>query len=97
MMMSDGLELCVDDGRVNHSWCMGVISHGYGGLGGGRVGGGDRQACGTKTEAVGRLSAEDGVIPDFKVKILMMPDHTPSRCAAEDRTGSELADLPGRP
>ena len=25
-------------GRVNHSWCMGVVSRGYGGLGGGRDG-----------------------------------------------------------
>ena len=34
------LELRVEGRRVNHSWCMGVVSDGYGGLGGGRDGGG---------------------------------------------------------
>ena len=24
-------------GRVSHSWCMSVVSHGYGGLGGVRI------------------------------------------------------------
>ena len=28
----------MEGGRVSHSWCMGVVSHGYGGLGGGRDG-----------------------------------------------------------
>ena len=28
------LELRVKGGRVNHNWCMGVDSHGYGGFGG---------------------------------------------------------------
>ena len=27
----------MEDGRVSHSWCMSVVSHGYGGLGGDRV------------------------------------------------------------
>ena len=27
----------MEGGRVNHSWCMGVVSHRYGGLGGGRM------------------------------------------------------------
>ena len=29
---SEALELGVEDGRVNHSWSMGEVSHGYGGL-----------------------------------------------------------------
>ena len=39
-MISDALELCVEGGRVSHSWCMCVVSPGYGELGGGRNGGG---------------------------------------------------------
>ena len=31
--------LCVKSGRVSHSWCMCVASHGSGGLGAGRDGG----------------------------------------------------------
>ena len=38
-MISVALELCVDGGGVSHSWC--VVSHGYGGLVGGRDGGGE--------------------------------------------------------
>ena len=34
------LELRVDGGRVNHSWWVGVVNHGYGRFGGGRDGGG---------------------------------------------------------
>ena len=37
-MISEALELCVESGRVRHSWCMCVVSHGYGGMGGGRDG-----------------------------------------------------------
>ena len=32
--------LHVEGERVNHSWCMGVVCHGYGGLSGRRDGGG---------------------------------------------------------
>ena len=39
-MMSEALELCVEGGRVSHSWYMCVGSDSYGGLGGGRDGGG---------------------------------------------------------
>ena len=33
-MTSEALELRFEGGRVSHSWCMSVVSHGYGGLGG---------------------------------------------------------------
>ena len=33
-------ELHVERGRVSHSWCLGVVSHGYDGLGGDRDGDG---------------------------------------------------------
>ena len=39
-MISEALNLCVEGGRVSHSWCMCVVNHGYGGLGGGWDGGG---------------------------------------------------------
>ena len=47
-MISEALELHVEGGRVSHSWCMCVVRHGCGGLGGGRDVGGDLCACGTK-------------------------------------------------
>ena len=30
-MISEALELRVESGRINHSWCMCVVSHGNGG------------------------------------------------------------------
>ena len=47
-MISEALELLVESGRVCHSWCMCVVGHGYGGLGGGRDKGGGWYACVTK-------------------------------------------------
>ena len=38
----------MEGGQVSHSWSMGVVSRRYGGLGGGRDGGGGWLACGTK-------------------------------------------------
>ena len=63
-MMSEVLDLQVKGGRVSHSWCMCVISHGYGGFGGGRGGGVGWYACGTK--------------PRGLVACLEMPEHFPS-------------------
>ena len=39
-MASEALVLRVEGGRVNHSRCMGVLSHSYCELGGGMDGGG---------------------------------------------------------
>ena len=47
-MISEALELSVEGGRVSRSWCMGIVSDGYGGLGGSMDGGGGWYACGTK-------------------------------------------------
>ena len=41
----DPLEQCVEGGRANCDECICVVSHGYGGLGGGRDGGGGWQTC----------------------------------------------------
>ena len=46
-MISEVLELPVAGGRVSHSWCMCLVSHGYGGLGGHMDVGGGWYACGT--------------------------------------------------
>ena len=51
-MISEALELCAEGRQVSHTWCMCVDSHGYGGLGGGRAGGGGWYACGTKPGGV---------------------------------------------
>ena len=40
MVISKALRLRVEGGRVSHSWCMSVVSHGYGGLVGGIDGAG---------------------------------------------------------
>ena len=70
------LELRVEGGRVDHSWCMGVVSHGYGWLGEGRDGGGGWLASGTKPGAVGHMSGDAGALPVCTVKTLMIPVHT---------------------
>ena len=48
---------------VNHSWCMCVVGHGYGGFGGCTNGGGEWYACGKKLG---------------NVTCLEMPEHIPS-------------------
>ena len=45
-MISEALKLPLEGGRVSHSWCMGVVSDGCGGLGGGMDGGGDGMHAG---------------------------------------------------
>ena len=62
--MSEVQELCVEGGRVSHSWCMCVVSHGYGGFGGGRDGGGGLYACGTKHKGAGRISGNAGALSE---------------------------------
>ena len=44
-MISDALELRVESARVSHSWCKCVVSHSYGGFGGGRDGGDGSNLC----------------------------------------------------
>ena len=48
-MISEALELRVERGRVSHSRCMCVVSYAFGGLGGGRDGGGGSYAYGRKS------------------------------------------------
>ena len=54
-MISEVLELRVEDGRDSGSVCMCVVSHGYGGLGGDRDGGGGWYACGKKQTGACRM------------------------------------------
>ena len=56
-MLSEVLELRVEGGKVSHSWCMRVVSHGYGRQGGKRGEGGGSHACGTKPGG-GRISED---------------------------------------
>ena len=75
MMIFEAIELRMGDGRVIHSWWMGAVSHGYGGFGGGRDGGGGRHACGTKLGGwshVRRCRSTSRVRYDT----LMTPDNT---------------------
>ena len=67
----------MEGGPVNHCWCIGVVSHSYGVLGGGKDGGGGGwQACWTKPGGVGRMSGDVSALPECDVKTLMKPDHT---------------------
>ena len=90
---SEALELRVENGRVNYSWWVGVVSHSHGGYGWGRDGGGDWQACGTKPEGVDRMSGDVGALRDCEVKTLITPLST---CAALFKVGPELVGLPGK-
>ena len=50
-------------------WCVGVVSHSYGGLGG-RAGGGGLYSCGTKPGGgggVSRMSGKAGALPECEV------------------------------
>ena len=61
-MISAALELCVEGGRVSVDTC--VVSHGNGGLGEGRDGGGGWYLCRTKPRGVAAFRE--------------MPEHFPS-------------------
>ena len=54
----------MESGRVNHSWCMGVVSHSYGGLGGSR-----------EEVVVGRHAGQS---QDGYVVRREMPEHVPT-------------------
>ena len=66
----------MEGGRVSRSFGIGVVSHGYGWLCGGRDRGGGWHACVTKPEVVGCMSVDTGELREFEVNTLMTPDHT---------------------
>ena len=53
---------------------MGVVTHGYGELGG--VRGGGWYACRTKPGGVDRVCRDAGALPVCEVEALMIVDHT---------------------
>ena len=58
----------MEGGRVSHCWHICVVSYGYGGLGGGRYGGGGWNACRAKPgEGVGRMSGDINALPECEV------------------------------
>ena len=61
-VISEALELFVEGGRVNDSWCMCVVSHGYGRLVGLRMEVVDSIRLG-KSHGVGRMSEDAGALP----------------------------------
>ena len=65
-MLSEALELRLKGGRVSHSSCMCVVSHGYGRLGEGKDGGGGWYACGIK-QKVGCMSEDAGPLPECEL------------------------------
>ena len=66
IMISEALEMCVEDGRASHSWCMCVVCHCCGGLGGGRDGGG-MHAGQSQRGWVGCMSGDAGALTECLV------------------------------
>ena len=63
----------MEGGRANHTWCMGVVMNGHGGLVGGRDGGDGRTTPG----GVVHIAGDAGELPECEVKTLITQ---PSRC-----------------
>ena len=65
-MISQSIELHVKGGRVSHSFCMCVISHGYSGLGGVRDEVVDGMHAG-QSQGVVHMSGDAGALPECQV------------------------------
>ena len=85
-MISEALELSVNGGRVSQSWCMCVVRHGYGVLGGGRDEGGGLYASGSHVWRCQITSRVRG-------NSMMTSITPPSKCAALCRVESVLSGL----
>ena len=64
----------MDGGQVNRSWYTSIVSHSYGGLGGG-VDGGGWQTCWTKPGG-GHMSGDAEALPECEEKMLLTLDYT---------------------
>ena len=65
----------MEGGRVGNSWCKCVVSHDYGGLGGGRM----EKVVGRyagQFQGVGRMSGDVGAFSESEVNTLITPDRT---------------------
>ena len=87
-MISEALEFCVEGGRVSHSWCMCVVSHGY---------------CRAGMEVVdgmhaGQSQGDWSHVGRCWIASRMRGDAltTPDQIAALGRVDPELVDLPKR-
>ena len=74
-IISEALELRLEGGLISHSWCMCVVSHGYGVLDGVEDGSGGWYALWDKANWVGRMSGDAGAFPECEGNTLMIPDH----------------------
>ena len=91
-MISEALDPSVEGGRVSHNWCMCVVSHGYGGLCGGRDGVVDGMQ-GDKAKGVCRMSADAAVHTESEVKTLIPSLY---KCVCLGRVEPESVCLPGK-
>ena len=67
-MITEALELYMEGGRVSYSWCVCLVGHRYGGMGGGRNGAGGYHACGRKIVCeVSHMSGDAGAHPECEV------------------------------
>ena len=65
--------MCVEGGRISDCWCMCVVCHGYGGLGGDRDRIGGRVCMWGVAKGVYRMLGDSRVFSECDVK---RPDHT---------------------
>ena len=94
-MISEAIELYVDDERVCQSWCMFVVSHGYGGLGG--QGWRWWMVCmPIKAIGVGRMLEDSRALRKCEVMLWWLPITPPSRCAVHGSVELELVCLLGK-
>ena len=93
-MIWKSLELRVEGGRVSHSWCMCVVSHGDGWLGGGRYGCGGWHAWGTKPGGFVVCREMPEHFMSARWRHWWYPITPPSRNAALGRVVPELVGFP---
>ena len=94
-MISEELEMCMEGGRVSHSRCMGVVSLGYGGLGGVIDGGGGWYACGTKPGGLVACREMPGISRVWG-DTLMTSDHTAVQVHSSGWVEPKFVGFPGK-
>ena len=80
-------------GRLSHSWCMSVVSHGHGEFGGAGMEVVHGMHAG-RNQGAGRLSRYAGAHPECEVLPSCHSIISPSRCAGLGRVEPELVGLP---
>ena len=86
----------MEGGRVNHRWCMCVVSHDCSGLGEDRDEDGSWYVCRMKPKGLGCMLGDVRALPECEVNSLVSPITPPSRCAALGKVEPELVAVAGK-